>query len=374
MPYIDIQFGKLIVGERPQCYWDLDINTQVTTFLNNMDPNYFESMANVFYPHILDPGEEETLPIKHKLMSKLIRHFRKSGYLPEVDPQHAALALRLIYSQALETMFALICGSVQAPRCIHAWMLKYWPSEVRELLEKINDGKSFPWQLTVKTPSWYAISNFIFYSLVLEDKEKEERIKKGFANFWSRLASDFVNQSFTDEYNSMKHGLRVLSGGFAMAIGRQEKQGMPTPNKQMHLLGKSEFGSSFLTSVQIGKHKHHFQSKRSSRNWSPIDISWALHLVSMSLRNIVESLKIMNGTPADEVRFVWPEDLDVFKEPWERSKKLGITSMTGFGPILDPSIIKPYTLKEIKDDYLKGKYMGVLRCNFQDEADQDQSS
>lgn len=369
LSYFDTQYGKIVVGKRPFCYWDLDIRKQTDSFLKSFEPKYFESMANVFFPYIVDPREEDSLKIKEKLVAKVIRYFRKIEYLPDINAQHAAIALRLIYSQSLETMFALICGSAQAPRCIQAWLLKYKPSELRDLLQKIEDGIPFPWQLTVNTPSWHAISDCILSNLVLEDKEKEELIKQGFADFWSRLAKDFISQSFTNEYNSIKHGLRVLSGGFSMAIGRQDGPGNPAPNKRMQSLGSSEFGSSFLVAEQIGDQKQHFQTKRSSQNWSPIDISWGLHLVTMSITNIIEFLKILNGVPADEARFVWPEDLNVFKKPWENTVKLGITSMTGFGPQLNSTLIKPYTNKEILSDYEEGNHIGIYRIDFDNSVD-----
>ena len=203
-------------------------------------------------------------------------------------------------------------------------------------------------------------------SLVLDDKEKETNIKKGFSQFWSRLASDFVKQDFTDEYNSIKHGLRIQSGGFSLAIGREDEPGIPAPADRMQLIGKSKYGSSFNVLEKIGEHNFHQQSKITSRNWSPIDIAWALHLVSISISNVVAALKILNGTPAEQVNFHWPSELETFSEPWKRSMKLGVTSMTGFGNNIHPLLIKPFTREEILSNYPAGNCAGVIRRHFND--------
>jgi len=374
LAYVDTQFRRFVVGERPFCYWALDIGKQTSEFLESIDPTYFESMANVFFPHYDEIREDTDKTVSKRLIIRLTDFLRHKGFIPDCDPQHAALTLRMIYSQALETMFSLLCGSVQAPRCIHAWMLKYRPSEVREILRNIEKHESFPWLLRAKQPSWYVISDYVLMSLVLEDKEKEEHIKRGFARFWSRLAADFVKQPFTDEYNSIKHGLRVRSGGFSLAIGLQDEPGIPAPKERMRSLGSSEFGSTFNIVEQIGDHNHHFQSKRSSRNWSPTDLVWALHLITMSLTNVIGSLRILNGKPAEQVRFEWPEDFQMFDEPWKRSMKLGITSMEGFGNQIPPYLIEPYSRESILTEYLEGNDGGVIRRVFGDEHDGSSSS
>jgi hypothetical protein len=200
VPHIDTQYRFYVVGKRPFCYWDSDISQQTAMFLKNLDPAYFESMANVFIPYIEESQSSEEISLLWRLVNSVKSIRSKKSIQPECNPQHAALALRMIYSQSLETLFALICGALQAPFCVHAWMLNYRPSELRQLLRNINQRQPFLWQLRTSTPSWDIVSDFIHTSLVLDDKEKETNIKKGFSQFWSQLASDFIKQVFTDEY------------------------------------------------------------------------------------------------------------------------------------------------------------------------------
>ena len=135
MPYIDTQYRMYIVGERPFCYWDSDISQKTAMFLENLDPSYFESMANVFVTNIEEPLPSKEITFLHKFVKFMTSIRSKKTIQPECDPQHAALALRMIYSQSLETLFALICAALQAPLCVHAWMLNYYPSELRECFE-----------------------------------------------------------------------------------------------------------------------------------------------------------------------------------------------------------------------------------------------
>jgi hypothetical protein len=364
MSYIETQYRLYVVGERPFCFWASDVSQQTLRFLESLDPSYFESIANVFIPNINESQTNEGLSLFRRLQRRLkLLQFNKINQ-NECDSQHAALALRLTYSQSLETLFALIGATVQAPRCAHAWMAKYKPSELRKILQDIQNHRSFPWQLKETTPSWNAVSDCIFNSLVLDDEEKEANIKKAYSQFWAHLASDFVKQDFTDEYNSIKHGLRVKLGGFSFAIGKEDEPGVPAPKDKMQLLGRSDYGSSFSIFEKIGENNLHHQSKNLSRNWSPIDIAWALHLVSMSISNVISALKILNGIPADQVKFMWPDNLNILSEPWKRTKKLGITTMGMIGHPIHPVRIKPFTKEEILTNYSIGKDGGVIRIDY----------
>ena len=211
------------------------------------------------------------------------------------------------------------------------------------------------------TYSWKVISDYVHMSLILEDKEKEKKVKEGFSKFWQRLAREYIKQDFTDEYNSIKHGLRIKSGGFSLAIGKEDVPGKPAPPEKMNLVGRSQYGSTYNVIKNIGETKNHLQVMKSSRNWSPIDITWALHIISMSITNIINALKILNGDDATAVKFSWPSDLDTFEEPWKRSKKLGVTSMTNFGVIIHPELITEFEKSEINSFYCTDKDAGIIR-------------
>jgi hypothetical protein len=346
---LDLQYSFFLVDERPFCVWDIDLKKRSIEFLESLDPSYFEYVANINLQNI-DDGDNAR--------SK--------------ESQHAALAMRTAYSQALETLFALISASVQAPRCVPAWINLYRSYELRNVVDKIHNYKPLLSQIRFDVLEWSTISEITFQSLVVEDKEKEAAIKTGFSRLWSRFASDFLDEGFTDEYNSIKHGLRVRPGGFYIAMGPQNKPGQPA--EKMTLFGKSDFGSGYLTADRIGDLKHHVQMKQHHRNWNPEDIAWGLHMASISISNVQSAIKVLNGIQPDQVQFHWPEDLSSLLEPWKRSRHIGVTSMSGFGVLIQPNFIEPFSKEKIIADYKEGKDVGIRHLVFRDPSNSDEST
>ena len=327
---LDIQYRLFVVGERPFCVWDTDIQSRALEFLDQVDASYFDYLADTHIQHISEdqPREKES--------------------------QFAALAIRTAYSQALETFFALLCAAIQAPQCIHAWIDNYQSKELYSLVRQIQSRQPVISLLKISKPTWHTIAEAVFESLVLEDKERESTIKKEFGNLWSRFASQFLDEGLRDEYNSIKHGLRVRPGGFYVAMGHEK----------MQVIGNSEFGSSYFASQKIGNRAHHLEMKRHRRNWSPEALYWSLHLLSLSITNVKAALRILNGVPATDVDFQWPTDKEVFQEPWKQSVRIGITSMSHSAIYVRPEFIDPISKDEILKRYKAGEDAGVKRITF----------
>jgi len=334
----DFQYGFFLVGERVFCLWDQDIKRLNSNFLDGIDPKYFEYLANT--------------------------NFEKLGDERKDVHQHAALAIRTAFSQGLETLFSLIFASVQAPHCIPAWMNLYQNRELYNLVGKVSNHESFLSLLKAQhSVDWEFLSNVVHGSLILEDKEKETSIKNGFGILWSQFATIYLQNGFSEEYNSIKHGLRVRSGGSSFAMGVEDKPGVHAPPERMVLIGKSKFGSSYYDVDQIDDFKRHIQVTRNSRNWDPEDMVWGLTLISTSISNIVSGLRIFNGAKTDEVQFYWPNDLDVFKEPSKRTQSLGVTS-SGFKTIIPKEVVTDFSKEEIINKYLAGEFLGVKRFHL----------
>ena len=103
-----IQNVRFVVDETPYCLWDADIRQRNLDFLDSIDPGY-SNIADL-HGQSLD-GQEK---------------------------QYAAAALRVAYSQGLETLFALLCAAIQAPDCVEGWLTKYQNSELESVVKKIN--------------------------------------------------------------------------------------------------------------------------------------------------------------------------------------------------------------------------------------------
>jgi hypothetical protein len=345
---LDLQYSFFLVDERPFCLWDIDLKRRSLEFLESLDPSYFEYVANVNLQNVGDGDDARSK-----------------------ESQHAALAMRTAYSQALETLFALISASIQAPRCVPAWINLYRSYELRNVIDKIHHYKPLLSQIKFEILEWSSVSDIIFQSLVLEDKEKEVAIKTGFARLWSRFASDFLDEGFTREYNSIKHGLRVRPGGFSFAMGPQSKLGVPA--KKMTLLGKSDFGSGYLTADKIGDINHHLQMKQHHRNWNPDDIAWGIQMASMSISNVKSSIKILNGVHPEQIQFTWPADLALLLEPWKHSHHIGVTSMSGFEILIQPNYIEPFSREKIISNYKEGEDIGIRHLVFRDPSNPNES-
>jgi len=91
--HLDIHYEPFFIDERPLCIWDYDLPACNRSFLKGIDPKYFD--------HLVSTNEAE---------------------LDGNNNQYAATLLRTAYTHALETLFALLGASVQAPNAMAAWM------------------------------------------------------------------------------------------------------------------------------------------------------------------------------------------------------------------------------------------------------------
>jgi hypothetical protein len=327
------------VGERPLCLWDKSISDKNLKFLNSIDPSYFEYLCQL-YSQSLNNQDEPT----------------------SRDAQHAALALRTAYSQALETLFALIFSAIQAPWCVPAWINAYKNHELRELVAKIQEEQQITSLLKTETPSWSTIYDFLFPVLNIEDKAYESSLKDGFIQTWTCFAHDFLDESSVREYNSIKHGLRIRSGGFKLHIGILEEPGVPPPEDKMMEVTNSDFGSSYLNSEKLGTWSHHLHLEGEFRNWNPESLFWGLELAAMSITNVQSVLKARNGN-GSEAPFRCPENLSDFGK-WK-----GFVSATEPEIEILPEFIHPFTKEDILSNYKAGKYYDTRRIIFTDNEE-----
>ncbi len=193
---------------------------------------------------------------------------------------------------------ALLCALAQAPRFPLGWMLRCKNEELRKVVEAIGGKRVFPHQLTTDAVSWHLLSAVV-HSHIPEVAERLGLVDK-FATFWDRMARQLLSDSHQDEYNALKHGLRVMPGGFSIAFGVEKVRGQRAAPEDMQSLGGSEFGSSFTVPLKIeGAEKHQLRLSRRSRNWSWEALAIDLQLISQSINNVVSCLRVIAGAPAE---------------------------------------------------------------------------
>jgi hypothetical protein len=314
----EIRYVKFAINETTYCHWDLDIHARNLDFINSIDPKYFEHIANIH-----------------------------GQFLEGDEKQYAAAALRIAYSHGLENLFALLCAVVQAPNCVVGWVLKYQNKELFEVIRKISERRPLYSRLKAKPVTWAVVADLIFSYLKTGDEDKDSRIRGSFARMWSRFASDYLNVSHTNEYNSIKHGMRAKMGGFYLSLGLQDNPGIPAPPDRMRVLGSSEFGSSFFVPEKLHDGRN-FSISHQSLNWNPQNLLFGLHLISASIVNVIGFLKILNGVPAKEVQFSWPSQETAYQEPWNRVT--GITSFNWNSQVKEVDVA-PFSKEDILPTY-----------------------
>jgi hypothetical protein len=222
------------------------------------------------------------------------------------------------------------------------------------VIKKISDQRVIYSKLNTKRVSWDIVAEVVFTNLKTGDENKDISIRNNFARLWRRFASEFSNENHTYEYNSIKHGLRAKMSGFSLAIGAEETPGVPAPPERMHLMGSSVFGSSFFVLERLHD-RHNFTIKHQSLNWDPQNYIYALHLISMSINNVIGFLKILHGTPASEIQFLWAGNDEIYEEPWKRNS--GISSV-GWHSQITENVITPLSKEEILSAYDKNNENG----------------
>lgn len=293
---MSLQNTIIVVNEEPYCVWEIDLEKRNIEFIEGIDVDYFEYLLNV--------------------------------HLNAEDEKRASIALKTTLHHAVETFFSLLGAYIQAPECVYAWVAKCKNEELRSLVKKIaeNDPSVFT-KLNIEKVSWESLAGLIFQSY-MPNTERADSTKKLFAKFWGLLAHEFLNDKNIDEYNSLKHGFRVRSGGFSLAIGVQSAKGVAPPREEMKSFGSSEHGTKFIRMESIGgtKNNRSLRSKKVSLNWSVERVVLQLQLVCMSINNIISALKIANGIEAGKCKFVRPIEDGDFEKPWSFSP--GVMSLS----------------------------------------------
>lgn len=277
------------VNDVPFCIWEVDLRHRNLEFLDGINTQFFDYLISV--------------------------------HTQADDKKSASIALRTCLHHAIETLFSLIGGFLQAPDCIYAWIAKCSNTSLRDLVKKINESpkKCFN-KIKLNSVSWEHIAEAVFRCYV-PNSEKNKQTAALFGQFWRKLANEFLDQNHIDEYNSIKHGFRIRSGGFALAIGLEHEVGVAPPPEEMKLLANSEFGSSFykIEPIGNGKDNRSVRSRAISLNWTLEKVTLMTQLVSMSIKNVTSAIKILNGTKAGDCQFFRPVNDSDFEKPWHFS-------------------------------------------------------
>jgi hypothetical protein len=330
---LDLQYCLFVVDERPVCLWDEDITLQNKRFLDRLDSSYFDYLYGI-HAHVVNNAHD----------------------LTDKDVQHSALAMRTAYSQSLETLFALLGSAIQAYWCVPGWINSYNNAELYSLIGKIQNNLPVMSAMEQESPKWCDIFHFLFSGLASVDEQYAASMEEDFSRTWTYLATDFLNEAFKREFNSIKHGLRVGSGGFKLRIGIPDEPGVQPPGEKMFDLSNSDFGSSYFTSHKIGEPKHHIYIHDELRNWDLGSIAWGLQQAARSIKNVQSALRAINGF-ASEFEFIASQSADF--EQWKR-----FDTVSGLKKPISPEYINFFAKEDILADYKSKQYFGTQKLTF----------
>ena len=299
-----MKYHFFCVNDRPFCFYDNSYEDSNAEYIKSIQPQFYEFIA------------EQNIKV---INSKRAKREKK---------QYAAISLRTYYSQALETLFALIFATLQAPKCIPAWMRQYKNCELEELLKKVNNSAPIKTRFTrIQNISWESIVNLIFLYYDEKDTSPKRTIIENFSRLLSCFADDYLDKSFSSEYNNIKHGLRTKIGGSTISIRETDRSGILKEDSNWQKFLGSEYGSSFYVDEKLLDSKNHFRVKLHSVNWDPENLYHGIYFICLFLENLLTFLKKFNNIKSDKLLYKSVAPSEVFDLPWKNVSGLGYYTM-----------------------------------------------
>lgn len=279
------EYKSIMIADSPYCFWGDNLTDDNTRFLKRLDSDYYYSVAY-----------------------KLETIFK--------DDQTSAILIRQLYFQSLECLFSMLFSYLQSPHYIIGWLNKYEPWQIRLCINKINSHIPIRTVFNGKIDNWGIISKQI--NAYFAEEKREIMIEK-YEKLWIRLANEYINNNFITEYNSLKHGNRILPGGIFISVGTEHEYGVAPPSEEMHSIGGSKYGSTFFATEQVtkGNNKINFIVSEHTVNWDPGKLIGRLCLISNSINNIRSCSLIANGELPQNVKFQNPQKIETFDEVFE---------------------------------------------------------
>ena len=299
------------VGEEVYCCWEHDLPQKNERFLASIDGGYFNYIALTHLEHI--EGE---------------------------DKQRAAIVIRSAYHLGLETLFSLLGALCQAPAAVPAWIPKCSNMALREIVRTLSLGGSLLTQAGRQSLDLRQLADLV-HQYCWPDEKPAGATGERFALLWRRFAQDLLDAHHIVEYNSIKHGFRVSSGGFTLRIGQEVEFGVPAPEASMQTVGSSPYGTRFLEVqpvVEDPAAKHHFRIRNMALNWRAEAMGQRLQLLAWSIQNVASALRCINGAPPNTVQFHRPEDPAAFEAAWNWN--VGVFSSNS-DYVIEPSDVEP---------------------------------
>jgi len=214
---------------------------------------------------------------------------------------HHVTFLRLTLSHAEEHLFALIFACLQAPHCPDLWLYRYKPSDLPEMVGKIEAGETILTRFGLKEFSWLEIVKALWPGL--EDNRYRLTVLT-----LGRLAGHFVSTFGRNEYNGLKHGMRLSFGGTALSFSPGGSPDVAPSPESFIKLGDSKFGSRFWEFDQVQGSKNHYKAKFRLSNWDFEELGFHLTHAIFLISNMGAAFRAHAQIEGDREFGFFPED------------------------------------------------------------------
>jgi hypothetical protein len=311
------------VDTKPWLIADPDIRGKNLEFLNGIDADYFiyclEAHANA----------------------------------EESESRHASVALQSTLHHALETLFSLIGVLVQAHNCGYAWIAKCQNSDLIKLVNKISacDDSLFTKLLDLDI-SWSGIASVIVNLCQQESHASNPRQQAdSLGKCLSLLSLELIDGNSRDEYNSIKHGFRIKSGGYKLWMSTNDNaiRAPHATSDKMALITESEYGASFfkLIPLSASKKERGLKPSRVYINWNLTRTIMLIEIAYTFIINVTSALKRLNGVTDELVCMTFPDPRELEK-PWQLAGRSFMQVSGDHNPIQSPYVSEGRLNERIK--------------------------
>lgn len=270
------------VGSKAYSFHDWELRQRNIQYLSALQADYFEQVAKPLAIESITPS--------------------------------SALSTRLTYFHAVESFFALLFATLQAPWAIIAWLQLYGIETLRQLVATVTAcDRTFQYfRVDLGDCGWRSVSDMV-NQFSTTDPDKGTSIRKGFAQLWTDLAAEFATDLHQAEYNQIKHGFRAVQGALGITMRLQTENEHGSLVKE-HVLPRAKWGAEFhAVNTITGAPPRHYGLTRHVVNWDMQQMLARLVLLSYSINNVRSFARMLNGIPGSECQFLVPDDAALFK-------------------------------------------------------------
>lgn len=208
-----------------------------------------------------------------------------------VTHDHVSLA-RFALAHAEEHLFSLIFAFLQAPHCPDLWLYRYKHEDLIDLVGSVKTSRKIQNCFRLETLTWDNLARVLWPGL-------EEKRYLQTSLMLERLADLFTSDFGREEFNGMKHGMRLSFGGthFSFSPGGSPDK-LPDPESFVSL-GGSEYGCRFWAFEKLAGTKGHFRAKLRMANWDIDEIIFYLSHTTLLICNMGTAFRSFAKIPGE---------------------------------------------------------------------------